>query len=71
MKKKLKKLQTILLIIIFPLGVLYCILHTLGYDLCTFLGSIFLLAIGILLGIYIVEPQLIQSWFEWLTIIKN
>lgn len=71
----LKKLFSILMVIIFPLGILYCVIHTLGREFSTFLGSIFLLGIGILVGIYIVEPQilcdLLNKVIEYLPFINN
>ena len=55
----LKKIGLALLVIVFPLGLIYCIVHTLGKEFSTFLGGICLLMIGILIGIYIVEPQIL------------
>lgn len=60
----LKKIGVALLVIIFPLGILYCMLHTLGSKFITFMGGIFLLATGILIGIYIVEPQILCDFFN-------
>lgn len=60
----LKKIGTTLLVIFFPLGILYCVIHTLGREFSTFLGSIFLLGIGILVGVYIVEPQILYGLFD-------
>ncbi len=62
--EKLKKLGTILLIVFFPLGIIFCILHSLGKSFITFLGSIFICAIGILIGIYIIQPELIHTWWN-------
>lgn len=73
--EKHKKIGTTLLIILFPLGILYCIIHTLGKEFSTFVGSIFLLGIGILIGIYIVEPQVILDFVDkvkiWFLTIKK
>lgn len=59
-----KKIGIALLVIIFPLGLLYCILHTLGKEFTTFIGGIALIGIGILVGIYIVEPQILCEMFN-------
>lgn len=60
----LKKIGIALLVIIFPLGILYCILHTLGNKFITFIGGICLLVIGGIIGIYIVEPQILCELFN-------
>lgn len=69
--EKLKKLGSNILLILFPLGMVYCIIHTIGKEFTTFLGSILIFGIGIVIGIQIVEPQLFSDFFarigEWLT----
>lgn len=60
----LKKIGIALLVIIFPLGLIYCIVHTLGKEISTFIGGISLVGIGVLLGIYIVEPQIILNFIN-------
>lgn len=60
----LKKIGIALLIIFFPIGIMYCVMHTLGKSFVTFLGGVFLVSIGIVLGMYIVEPQLITGFFQ-------
>lgn len=58
----IKKIVKMLLIIFFPIGILYCLLHTLGKDFICFLGALFIFGIGILVGIYIISPETIQQW---------
>ena len=60
--KWLKQIGAMLLIIFFPVGLLCCLLHTLGKDFRCFIGGICLVGIGILIGIYIVEPQIILNF---------
>ena len=74
----LKKIGITLLTIIFPLGILYCMLHTLGKSFITFLGGIFIGGICFLIGMYvmyIVEPQIFCDFFtkvtEYLSFINN
>lgn len=62
--ESLKKIGIALLVIIFPLGILYCMLHTLGGKFISFMGGIFLLGTGVILGIYIVEPQMFYDFFS-------
>lgn len=73
--KTLSRIKNVILIVLFPLGISYCIFHTLGKDFATFLGGVFLLGTGVLLGIYIVEPQLVLSWWNtainWLSFLKK
>lgn len=72
--KTLKKIGIALLIILFPLGMLYCLIHALGKDFICFIGCLLFCGCGILLGIYLVEPELITTWFQtflgWLPFIK-
>lgn len=61
---KIPKLVKVLLIIFFPLGIVYCLIHTLGKDFSCFIGLICAVGIGILLGIYIGKPEIIQNALE-------
>lgn len=58
---KKPNLLTIILIIFFPIGAFYCILKTLGTDFKTFIGGILLLATGVVLGIYLINPDIITG----------
>lgn len=62
--KTLKKILSVIMIIFFPLGIIYCLFHCLGKDFICFLGSIFMCAIGVLIGIYLVEPQILINLWE-------
>lgn len=62
----LKKIITIILIILFPLGILYCMIHTIAKDFPSFLGGIFLVGAGIVLGIYIVKPEIVLGWWGYI-----
>lgn len=57
-----------LLVIIFPVGIVYCLSKALfGNNFPTFLGVVFAIGIGILLGIYLVHPEFyinIINWFK-------
>jgi hypothetical protein len=59
---KWRKLGIILLIIFFPLGILYCLIHTLGRDFPCFLGGLFMCGIGVLIGIHIMDSNLIPDF---------
>lgn len=63
-----KKIFKLLLVVLFPVGIAYCILHTLGKDFTCFLGALFICGIGILLGIYLISPETIQ---QWIGIVQN
>lgn len=59
----LNTILTIILILLFPLGIIYCIGTALFSDkrtFATFLGITMIFGIGILLGIYLVQP----SWYD-------
>ena len=57
----LKKVLRTLLIIFFPLGILYCIGKALfGSSFSSFLGGIFLCGVGFVLAIYFFRYDLIE-----------
>lgn len=58
---KKSKTLTRILIILFPLGIIYCILHCLGKDFVSFIGGLLLCGIGVLVGIYITDPERITA----------
>ena len=69
--EKLKKVMTIIMIAIFPLGMIYCVFHSMFKDFASFIGSIFLIGIGVVLGIYLVQPEtIINIWFTMINYIS-
>lgn len=64
----MKKLGTILLIIFFPLGILFCVgkcLFSGGF--ANFLGGVFLCAIGAGLAIYFLRYDLVEPIIQFVT----
>lgn len=72
--KTLKKIGTALLIILFPLGMIYCLVHALGKDFICFLGCLLFCGCGIVLGMYLANPELVIAWVKavlgWLPFIQ-
>ena len=66
--KKFPKWLIILMVILAPIGLSYLILHTMSRDFKCFLCVIFVLGIGILLGIYIISPETINHWLDVINI---
>lgn len=62
----LKKIGIILMVIIFPIGILYCVLHTLGKEFTTFLGSLFiaLITIGLITWLYVSHQEALFNFFN-------
>ena len=59
--EKLKKALRILMVVIFPLGVIYCVGKSLfSGGFAQFLGGIFLAIVGALLAIYFLRYDLIE-----------
>jgi hypothetical protein len=44
-----------IMVFLFPLGIVYCVIHALSKDLYTFLGSLIICLIGVGLGVYLAE----------------
>ena len=67
---KLKKIFRIMLIVLFPLGVLFCIGKNLfSGNFVGFLGGLFLFVIGAIVGLIIFAPEVYQpiiNFFRWL-----
>ncbi len=61
----LKRIGALILIIFFPLGILYLLLHTLSRDFRSFLGGLILVGIGIAIGIYILNPQIFINIIDY------
>lgn len=64
----MKKFLTILLIVFFPLGIIYCVgknLFTGGF--ASFLGGVFLCGIGALLVIYFLRYDLVEPIINFIT----
>ena len=60
MDNKSKIFRTIM-IILFPLGILYCVGRNLfKSDFASFLGGLFLLAGGFVLAIFLLRPDLVE-----------
>lgn len=66
-----KKILTILSIILFPIGLLYCVLHTIGKSFVTFIGSIVLIFAGIVICAYLIPTETITNAIngaiQWVT----
>lgn len=67
-----KIILTVLMIILFPLGIVYCIGINLfaGKKFTAFLGGVLLFGVGMLLAIYLVRPEYyviaweyVKGWF--------
>jgi hypothetical protein len=68
----MKKILNTLLIIFFPLGVLYCVGKNLfSGNFASFLGGIFLVCIGFCLAIYFLRPDLIEQILVFFQSIKK
>ena len=72
LSKKGKIILTVLMIILFPLGIVYCIGINLfaGKKFAAFLGGVLLFGVGMLLAIYLVRPEYyviaweyVKGWF--------
>lgn len=63
--KILKKIFSIIMVVFFPLSIMYCIMHALTKDFCCFLGCLFMVAIGFFVAVYVYEPQLLQQVADW------
>ena len=62
----MKKWIKIILIVLFPLGMLYCIGKNLfSRSFASFLGAIFLFGLGMLLAIYLFRFDLIQTFLSY------
>ena len=59
--KKIKLLKLLLLIVFFPLGIIYCIGKNLfGGGFASFLGGIFLFAVGFIVALYFLRYDLVK-----------
>lgn len=69
----MEKVIKTLLIIFFPLGIVYCVGKNLFRDsFACFLGGIFLCAIGAALAIYFLRPDIVQQIIEFfMQIVKH
>ena len=57
----MKRLLRIFLIVLFPLGIIYCIGKNLfSGNFVSFLGGIFLFACGFALSVYLLRPDLVE-----------
>ena len=64
--KKLKKIKIILLIVFFPIAMVYCIGKALftGQGFASYLGMFFIFGLGTLLGVYLGNPEMVKGWFQ-------
>lgn len=62
----MKKFWRIFLIILFPLGIVFCIGKALfsNKDFASFLGMVLILGIGVLLGVYLGNPEMVNGWIQ-------
>ena len=62
----MKKVGKILLILLFPLGIIFCIGRALftGKDFYSYLGMFFIFGLGVLLGIYLGNPEMVKGWIN-------
>lgn len=62
----MKRFWRIFLIILFPLGIVFCIGKALfsNKDFASFLGMILILGIGVLLGVYLGNPEMVNGWIQ-------
>lgn len=59
--KTLNKILTIIMIIIFPLGIIYCVGKNLfNGNFASFIGGILLFVIGFVLAIFLLRPDIAQ-----------
>ena len=64
----LKKIGTILLVILFPLGILYCIGKNLFTgNFASFLGGVFLFAVGFVVSIVLFRPDIVEPVIQFIT----
>ena len=62
----MKKFVRIMMVILFPIGILYCIGRALftGNGFASYLGMIFIFGIGILLGVHFGNPEITRGLFQ-------
>lgn len=66
MKDKLSKELKIIMIVLFPIGIIYCIGKNLfGSNFVAFLGGLFLLIIGFVLAIFLLRPDIVEPIFNF------
>jgi hypothetical protein len=59
--KTLNKILTIIMIIIFPLGIIYCVGKNLfNGNFASFIGGILLFVMGFVLAIFLLRPDLVE-----------
>ena len=58
---KLKKIATIIMIVLFPLGMIYCIGKNLfSGNFASFLGGVCLFIVGFILAIFLLRPDIVE-----------
>ena len=70
--KNLNKILTIIMIILFPLGIIYCIGKNLFSDnFASFLGGIFIFILGVGLSIYYLRPDILEPILNFIRNLIN
>ena len=66
----IKKILTVLFLIIFPIGLIYTAIHTIGKSPITFIGSVVLVVLGIIAGAYFIPAEqvinIINGALNWI-----
>lgn len=69
MSKKFNMIKNIILIILFPLGIIYCIGKCLfANSLCGFIGALLLCVCGFCIGVYLYDTGVLDTCIAY---IKN
>lgn len=66
--KKMPKWLLIVMIVLAPIGFTYLLLHTMSRDFKCFCTVLLVLGVGILLGIWIIEPETFNHWLDVINI---
>lgn len=65
----MKKFWKIVLVVLFPLGVIYCVGKNLfSGNFSAFLGGVFLFAIGFGLSVYLLRPDIVENILRFFVI---
>ena len=66
--KKFPKWLIIALCILAPIGFAYLLLHTMSRDFKCFCTVLLIFGIGILFGIWIINPETVHHWIDVINI---
>ena len=71
MNKRFSKVLNILLVIFFPVGIIYCIGKNLfGGNFSTFLGGLLLFASGFVLALFLLRPDIVKPVLSFFNNLK-